>query len=137
MYLNEELTRNVIEDNIDIDKFCLGYPGVTPPQFIGAPGGSICVNRELFFEVGGYDPELFDSNSPEDIFFWNKIDEISKMEICDNPEIELFHMNHPATYNNNPNLQEMLMLHRSFQTATPAQKTEFINLKKETLKNFY
>ena len=98
---------------------------------------AIFVQKDLFFEVGGYDPELFYSNAPEDIFFWNKIDEISKMEICDNPEIDLFHMIHPVTYHDNPRIQEMLTLSKSFQTAKPEEKKEFIELKKESLKEFY
>ena len=136
LYLNDELTNKVIQEQIDIDTFKLGLPGITPPSLVGAPGGSILVEKDLFFEVGGYDPELFSANAPEDVFFWSKIDEISHMEISDNPEIDVFHMNHPTTYNDNPRLQEMLNLFNSFKTAKPEQKIEFINLKKETLKEF-
>lgn len=137
LYLNDELTNKVINEQIDIDTFKLGMPGINLPYAIGAPGGSIFIEKKLFFEVGGYDPELFYANAPEDTFFWNKIEEITKMEISDNPEIDLFHMNHPVTYNDNPRIQEMLTLSKSFSTALPKQKTEFIDLKKETLKEFY
>lgn len=136
LYLNQELTNKVIQEPDDIDIFKLGFPGINPPYIIGAPGGSIMIEKDLFFKVGGYDPELFYANAPEDIFFWNKIDEIAHMEISDNPEIDIFHMNHPVTYNDNPRLQEMLCLSQSFQAAKPEQKLEFINLKKETLKEF-
>ena len=137
LYLNDELTNKVIAEQIDIDTFKLGMAGINLPYAIGAPGGSIFVDKNLFFEVGGYDPELFYSNAPEDVFFWDKIDEVSKMEISDNPEIDLFHMNHPVTYHDNPKINDMLFLSRSFKVAKPEQKREFVNLKKEALKEFY
>lgn len=136
LYLNEELTTSILNEKINTDDLKLDYPGINLPAFIGAPGGSIMVDRNLFFEVGGYDPELFYSNAPEDIFFWNKINEISKMETSDSPKIEIFHMNHPVTYYDNPRVQEMLALNKSFETAKPEQKTEFLLLKSQILTNF-
>ena len=38
----------------------------------GAPGGSIAVHRDLFEEVGGYDPEWYVGYGPEDASFFSK-----------------------------------------------------------------
>lgn len=137
LYLDNILTDKAIKEELDIDSLNLGMPGIGLPNVVGAPGGSICVDKNLFFEVGGYDPELFYTNAPEDVFFWDKINEVSKMEICDNPEIDIFHMNHPVTYNDNPRIQEMLTLHKSFVTAKPEERKEFVSLKKDSLNKFY
>lgn len=137
LYLNNELTEKAISEELDINSLKLGMPGIGLPNAIGAPGGSIFVEKNLFFNVGGYDPELFYANAPEDVFFWDKVNEISKMEVSDNPEIDIFHMNHPVTYNANPKLQDMLMLHRSFTTAKPEQRKEFVNSKRKAIEEFY
>jgi predicted glycosyltransferase involved in capsule biosynthesis len=136
LYLNDDLTNKVINGEIDVDIFKLGMLGINLPYAIGAPGGSIMVDKNLFFDVGGYDPELFYANAPEDIFFWNKINELSKMEVSDSPEIDIFHMNHPVTYNDNPRVQEMLTLSKSFSTAKPEERLEFIKIKRDILKEF-
>jgi hypothetical protein len=137
LYLNDDLTNKVIQEQLDIDTLKLGMPGIGLPNVVGAPGGSILVSKDVFFQVGGYDPELFNANAPEDIFFWDKVNEVSKMEISDNPEIDLFHMNHPVTYNDNPRVNEMLVLHKSFVTATPEKRKEFVTLKQETIKKYF
>lgn len=136
LYLNQELTNQIINNEITVDELNINIPGVSLPQFIGAPGGSIYVNKDLFFEIGGYDPELFLANSPEDIFFWDKIETITNMEISDNPEIELFHMNHPPTYNSNPYLNKMLKIHSYFKKLDKNNKLEFIKTKSNLIKNY-
>lgn len=137
LYLNEELTQSVISDKISVDELKFGFEGVTPPHIIGAPGGSICVDRELFFKIGGYDAELFHANAPEDIFFWNKLEVYGQVETCNSPEIDIFHMNHPVTYYDNPSIQEMQILHKAFQTASAEEKNEYLTIKKETIARFF
>ena len=136
LYLNDELTRMVIEKKIDFDELSINTNGVSLPQFIGAPGGSILVERDLFFEVGGYDPELFQANSPEDIFFWDKISTIDKMYISDDPAIEIFHLNHPPTYYSNPHISEMKEDYEIFKRMTIDQKREVINYKSNAVLKF-
>jgi predicted glycosyltransferase involved in capsule biosynthesis len=126
LYLDQEVTENVLSKKTCVDELAFGNKCISPPQVFGAPGGSICIETNLFFEVGGYDPELFNSNAPEDVFFWNKVGELDEMQTCDSPNIDLFHLNHPVTYYDNPRIQEMQHLNRSFFTATPEQKKEFI-----------
>ena len=73
----------------------------------GAPGGSICVKARDFFNVGGYDAEFFHSYSPEDRFFWRKMEMTCGIQGCDDPLIESYHMWHPSMEGSNPDRDEM------------------------------
>lgn len=137
LYLNEELTNNIIEGKIELDDLKIGYNGVSLPMYVGAPGGSIFIEKDLFFKVGGYDPEFFQANAPEDIFFWDKVCTIDKMEISDNPEIDLFHMNHPPTYYSNPLINEMKQIYDCFKSSSDENKKEVILEKEKILNEFY
>jgi len=90
----------------------------------------------LFFEVGGYDPELFLANSPEDAFFWQKVDIIDKMYICDTPDIELYHMYHAPTWMNNPRIHEMEAINHNFKLMSEESKKEVIQLKADMIKEY-
>lgn len=136
LYLNPEITNRVISGEQQVDELSLNMPEVSLPQFIGAPGGSIMVERGLFFDVGGYDAELFLANSPEDIFFWDKVDTIDKMHISDDPAIELYHMWHKPTYMDNPYINEMKAIHTRFKNLSVEQKKEIIAYKAQIIKDF-
>lgn len=141
LYINEQFTPKVISGEFPVDKLSLDMPEVDFPRMggqvmIGAPGGSIMVERDLFFEVGGYDAELFLANSPEDAFFWVKIDTIDKMHVSDDPNIELYHMYHPPTWMNNPHVSEMQIINNTFKELSVEDKKEIINLKAEIIKEF-
>jgi predicted glycosyltransferase involved in capsule biosynthesis len=136
LYLDRVLTEKAIDTELDIDSLKEGSKGVSLPSYLGAPGGSIMVERELFFEVGGYDPELFQANAPEDAFFWEKVNIVSKMEISNNPKIELFHMNHPVTYNDNPFISDMKVYWQTFFNLRKEAKMSFINLKKKLIEKY-
>ncbi len=136
LYLDSVLTEKVINNEIDIDSFIITTNGVSLPENIGAPGGSIYTNKKLFFEVGGYDPELFQANAPEDIFYWEKISMLETMHICDNPPIDLFHMSHPVTYNGNPRISEMLTTYQIFKNDSYDNKLELITHKKNLINGY-
>lgn len=136
LYINQELTNKVIAGEFDVDDLSVELDEVSPPNIFGAPGGSITIERELFFQVGGYDPELFLANSPEDIFFWDKVDFVDKMCISDNPKIELYHMCHRPTYFDNPRLSEMKGYYDMFKNMNEKQKKEFIAYKSEIINNY-
>lgn len=141
LYINQEFTPKVISGEFPVDKLSLDMPEVDLPRLggkvmIGAPGGSIMVERDLFFEVGGYDAELFLANSPEDAFFWTKVDTIDKMHISDDPDIELYHMYHPPTWMNNPFVHDMQAINGIFNQLLTDDKKEIINLKAETIEEF-
>ena len=48
------------------------------------------LKKELFEEVGGFDPEIFWGYAAEDQFFWEKINTISEVSYADNPIINMF-----------------------------------------------
>jgi len=137
LYLNQELTNQVIDSNLDIDTLSLDNSGVSLPEHIGAPGGSIYVNKGIFFNVGGYDPEFFYGYAPEDIFFWNKINLIDTMYTSDDPEIDIFHMNHSPTIGTNPHIQQMLSIHNTFNQLSVDDRLDLINIKSNLIKEFY
>lgn len=136
LYINDKLTERVIAGEFAVDDLSIELPEVTPPALVGAPGGSIMVERGLFFDVGGYDGELFLANSPEDIFFWDKIDTLDKMYISDDPHIEVYHMNHRPTYFDNPRLTEMKGYHNVFKTLSINDKKAIIKLKSDMISKY-
>jgi hypothetical protein len=100
LYLNETVTAKVLRGEFPIDDLSIRTPGVSPPYrpdgsvASGAPGGSVCVARDLFFRIGGYDPYYFESYAPEDIFFWLKAEVFETFETCTEPRNEIYHMHH-------------------------------------------
>ena len=90
----------------------------------------------MFFEVGGYDPELFYGWSPEDLFFWDKIESMESIGITDNPKNEIYHMYHkPQNLNKEQmvNSEEKLNLYESIKKE---YLTEIIKIKKEIIGNY-
>lgn len=136
LYLDNTLTNFVLNEIVNVDDFHYGKEGISLPENIGAPGGSIYVTSDLFFKVGGFEAEFFVANAPEDAFFWDKIDIISKMHVCDDPEIDIFHMNHIATHNTNPHIFEMLKILNLFRSYSKEQKIDYINIKSKLLNEF-
>ena len=137
LYLSKNLTNLIINKEYNVDDLKFGNPEITLPISVGAPGGSIYVEKDLFFKVGGFDSEFFQANAPEDSFFWDKIDSLGKMEISDNPNIDVFHMNHPVTYNSNPKLQEMLRIYQIFKNYKIEDKISLIKEKENLIKEYY
>lgn len=131
LYLNDNLTNLIINKKIDVNSLNINTDGVSLPKHIGAPGGSIAVESKTFFNVGGYDPELFHSYAPEDAFFWDKLSCLTNVRLCENPHNELFHMNHPVLHNSNPSFNTMSFLHKTFKSLSNDKKNEFLNFKKE------
>ena len=136
LYLDNGLTNFVINESINVNDLCLGKEGISLPQNIGAPGGSIYVTSDLFFKVGGFESEFFVANAPEDAFFWDKVDTISKMHVCDDPEIDIFHMNHIATHNTNPHIFEMLKILNMYRDYSKEEKINYINVKSKLINEF-
>ena len=128
LYCNEELTQEIIKGNFDYDDLKLDHETVMLPKFVGAPGGSIIIHRELFEQVGMYDHVFFQANSPEDAMMWKKLEIFSEIALCEFPVNELFHLNHPVTYNSNPKEREMKDLYHQFMHKTKPQKGNFIKL---------
>lgn len=145
LYLSRDLTYKALLNGLDIDSLQEGprdtedkkYNGVTPPGVLGAPGGSIWINKETFITIGGYDPNIFFGYSPEDIFFWDKVSSITQMDTCTEPRVEIFHMHHPPTHASNPHIRHLLDLHKAFVNSTEKEKLKFFSLQRKNLLEAY
>jgi len=116
------------------------------PEDSGAPGGCICVYSKTMDEIGGYDPELFYAYSPEDAFFWAKLEvatnkcKVSNLHTgaalyADNPIIEIYHLNHERQIGNNQNYKDMLKLYLSFmEDFSFENQVEYIEFKAKKFK---
>jgi hypothetical protein len=133
LYMNENITEEILNGNITIDE-------VESNELIEgnccAPGGSILIKNDLFFEVGGYDPELFYGWSPEDLFFWDKVETLENIGICDKPKNEIYHMYHePQNLNKEQmgNSEDKKNLYDSIEKDFIG---EIIKIKKEIIKRY-
>lgn len=133
--LNKELTDKIIEKRTKIEDVILGRPEskyCNP----GAPGGSIFINSESFLRVGGFDAEFFHSYSCEDAFFYHKLEMTVGIHGCNNPLIDVFHMDHPRTNgSNNPDMNIQHRIFNGFLSMTQADKTNFIKHLSDNFKN--
>ena len=123
------LTNLVLQSQLNIDSLNIGTEGVSQPDLFGAPGGSIMVESDIFFEIGGYDPELFSGYSTEDAFFWSKLSTLCDIHSSDNPNIDIFHMYHTPNYNTNPLFSQMHHYWETFNNLTDVERLEFIGHK--------
>lgn len=131
LYLNEQQTRNILNNEISIND--INLEEVKEGDY-GAPGGSIFVNKDLFFNVGGYDPELFYGWSPEDIFFWNKVETLEKINSVDNPKNELLHLHHEIQSNNDSLVLEEL--YEDIKKLGDVVLNEIVKYKSEIIKTY-
>jgi|694.fasta_scaffold00068_37 predicted glycosyltransferase involved in capsule biosynthesis len=131
LYLSEQQTRNLLNNEISINDINLEELRVGN---YGAPGGSIFVNKNLFFNVGGYDPELFYGWSPEDIFFWNKIETLEKIHSVDNPKNELLHLHHEIQSNSDSLVLEEL--YENIKNSGDVVLNDIVKYKSEILKKY-
>jgi hypothetical protein len=116
------------------------------PSKPGSPGGSIVVRSMDFAAVGGYDPEIFYGYSPEDAFFWVKLELLHKhheglirshflgsASYADSPMIDVFHMDHPAASGTNPRYNWMLELLEAFYLYDNHVRMDIISQKSRML----
>lgn len=141
LYCNESLTGEIIANKVSVDDLSLNHTGVDLPRLggkvmLGAPGGSILIERELFYNVGGYDDHLFLANSPEDAYFWEKIETVDKMCLSEQPGIDIFHLFHQPTYFSNPHINEMKKTFEDFKKSSKEEKEAIIQEKREHFKQF-
>lgn len=133
LYLSDDLTKKIIIGDISVNEIKTDDENLIMGDE-GAPGGSICVNRELFINVGGFDPELFFGYSPEDLFFWNKIECFVKITSTNN---EMLHMSHERLHETNDLIEFMLFCVEDFNKLDETNKLEFMNNKKNTISKFF
>jgi len=134
LYCNKHLTTEILngKDFNDLNKDHKGistYPGK-------APGGSIFFTRDLFFLVGGYDPELFHGYAPEDAFFWNKASMKTNIFSANSPIIEMFHMHHETRMNSNPDIMKMIRISEGFRKLSIKGKMKIIEHKRKLIEKW-
>jgi hypothetical protein len=137
LYLSEELTKKVINKKININTLEEKTPGIKLPMYAGQPalgskGGSIFVERNLYYEVGGFDSQIFFGYAAEDQMFWDKIiTVVGEINYSDNPSIDIFHMWHPPTNMTNPLMYEMENYMIQFRGMTKKERFKLLNIQKE------
>jgi len=134
LYLDDNKTDQVLKGLFEINNLAEG-PDVkagTP----GAPGGSICITRSLFFKIGGYDPYYFVSYAPEDIFFWRKAEVYGIFETCTSPRNEIYHLNHLKVKIDGGELMAMEMLKINFEKLSIEKKIELLNKMKNNISKY-
>jgi hypothetical protein len=142
LYLDERVTTEILGDKFPIDNLSIKTPGVNPPFrpdgsiAYGAPGGSVCVARELFFRIGGYDPYYFESYAPEDIFFWLKAEVFEIFETCTLPRNEIYHMHHPKVEIDPRKLFLMEQIRTKFEKMRNEEKWELLEKMYNKIKKY-
>jgi len=141
LYLSQELTPKVISKAVDFNTFNENTPDVSLPMYAGMPalgskGGSIFIERDLYYEIGGFDPELFWGYAAEDQIFWDKaLTLLGEVDYADNPPIDIFHMWHPPTSTTNPLVYEMENYMLQFRNMKKKDRIKFLETKKEMFKD--
>lgn len=90
---NCELTEFVKTGCISFNSIHDKIPGLKPNKS-GAVGGSILIKKDFFFDIGGYDSELFSEYSLEDQFFWDKMLLMGNVGFANGPVVEMIHLYH-------------------------------------------
>lgn len=142
LYMSKELTEKILnkENDIDYNSFSDQTEGISLPMYNGAPalgskGGSILVEKDFYYQIGGFDPELFWGYAAEDQIFWDKACTIlGRVDYADNPPIDMFHMWHPPTSSSNPLIMFMENYMLQFRRFVKKDRIRFIELKNELLK---
>lgn len=135
IYCNKELTDDILRGEADVENISVHTDGA----FRGngeAPGGSITVSRDLFFKVGGYDPELFTGYSPEDKFFWEKVSLYVNIGMCDDPPVDVFHLNHKGMMCTNPQINDVINTMRAFESINKDRMIHIVKLKEQLISEY-
>lgn len=136
LYLNDEATKDIFEDKIKIDDLNINNQKISLPGSFGAPGGSVMVRKKTFFDVGGYDDQLFTGHAPEDFYFWQKVlFTEGRFDSCDDPKNELYHLHHELNYEiENDALEINDAVSIAFIEMSPKEKEQFILYQKNRIK---
>jgi len=135
LYCSTKLSKSLIRDEIDVNGLCEESDGISTCAG-KAPGGSIFINRDLFFEVGGYDPELFYGYAPEDRFFWDKVSIYEEIRSASNPVTDIFHLHHEPMMGTNPELGRMIKIADTFGRLNYSEKLNIVKYKQEILSSW-
>jgi hypothetical protein len=124
--MDNNLTIRILRNTTKIEDVVPGNlesPYCTP----GAPGGSIFISHDSFYKVGGFDAEFFHSYSCEDSFFYHKLEMTVGVHGCDNPLVDVFHMDHPRTNgSDNPDRHIQSLINSGFRSMSSEDKINLI-----------
>jgi predicted glycosyltransferase involved in capsule biosynthesis len=129
---DEKLTEEVLRGRKSVAELSATDEGVTP-ACSGALGGSICVEREVFFKAGGFDT-FFSGYSVEDAQFYHKAKLFTKFGFCNNPAIELFHLHHENRHRITPS--EAFDYHYAFLQMSEHNQKEFCRAQENHLRKY-
>lgn len=141
LYLSQDLTKKTINKEVDFNTFKEDTPDIHLPMYSGKPalgskGGSIIIERELYYEIGGFDPEIFWGYAAEDQMLWDKVlTKIGEVDYADNPPIDMFHMWHPPTSMTNPLVYEMENYMLQFRNMKKKDRIRLLEIKRELFKD--
>jgi hypothetical protein len=135
LYCDRVITELIIGQRINVNAISIDNGHTFYDKGL-APGGSITLSRELFFRVGGYDPELFTGYSPEDKFFWDKVSTFENIGICNDPAVDVLHLDHVRMQNTNPRLGEMTDLSQIFLSLDNSSKIEILHYKRDLIRQY-
>jgi hypothetical protein len=126
IYLDQSLSE-IVNREKSISGINLSDPRVREGK-VGAPGGSLIIERNLFEKIGGFDPNFFCGYSIEDGFFWKKLEVFTSVSGCDNPIIEMLHLWHEPLHSTNPNIRRDHVIYDLFVNFNEDQKISFLNI---------
>lgn len=133
---NNIITTNILDKSISVNDLSITYTGIREIISGVAPGGSIMVDYNIFFSVGGFDPELFQGYAPEDLFFWNKVSILAKFDTCDNPPNEVYHLDHLKQTVDKVKFNLMHEYCSEFDKMDIIQKQELLSTKYNNIKQY-
>jgi predicted glycosyltransferase involved in capsule biosynthesis len=136
LFCDRELTTLLCSGERTSDDLSVTARGVYDRGKMGAPGGSIFIERDLFFTIGGYDPELWHSYSAEDLFFWDKMNLYTMVGSCDNPVNEVYHLDHPLQQNLNPQFNEMSLRYKRWANITKEEQVKYCEYKSKLINKY-
>ena len=137
-YLDENVTEKIFSEKISINEAIKNCNNWKTGRS-GAPGGSLVIERDLFNQIGGFDPCYFWAYSIEDQFFVDKINIFARFYACDNPPIEMFHLWHKSNEKKTPeNIRRKgIKIREYFCSIRNNEKIELIKMFREFLNTQY
>lgn len=130
--LNQETSKAVIL-GMEITN---SMPGIIIPG-IGSTGGSLLVKRDLFYNIGGYDSELFWDYSIEDTFFWTKLGKVIYLDDILTVDDEIYHLYHSSEKEKNIYFHSMEIMFKLLVSLNESEFQEFLQDRKKSFLECY
>jgi len=132
---DKDITNDLLKKIINVNDLTKEHEGIKITDS-GAPGGSICIEYKLFFEIGGFDPELFIGYAPEDQFFWDKANTLTINSSCNKPINELYHLSHDQQKWDKEHFSKMVSYCTDFNSYSYKEKMNFLYFKSSLISKY-